>query len=183
MPGILRGILKDNEDGLDDELKANFTRLDAIFERIIRMVEDTQGDENLKKEVDRYERDIARACTRAFLGAVKPESIVIALTQYGLARDLLRAGEGILSLRTGKDGKLFKEVTALLLDAYTAFEKRDAIPPGDIRERYTNILIEWKKKSDEVGYAKIAANGFYISRVLGKPVNDLSMFESDEDHI
>jgi hypothetical protein len=181
-------IIDEQLDGLDDELKANFTRLSAIFELIERIVEETRSGsspdkEKFRKEMDTIEDAIVKACTEVFLGASKPENTVITLAQYGLARDLIRAGEGLLGLENGKDEGLYEEVTGLLVDAYSAFENRDAASSEDIWKRYETFVSKWEKNSMNVGYAKIAANGFYISRILGKPVSDLSMFDMDKDHI
>ena len=136
-----------------------------------------------RKELDGYEDAIVKACTGVFLGVSKPESIVITLAQYGLTRDLIRAGEGLLSLENGKDDGLYEEVTVLLFDAYSAFENRDTAASEEIWKKYETFVSKWEKRVQNVGYAKIAANGFYISRILGKPVSDLSMFEMDKDHI
>ena len=181
-------IIEDHLDELDEELKGNFTRLNAIFEQIKIFVEDVRlgnssNKENFKKKVSEYEDAIVKACTGVFLGTGKPENIVITLAQYGLARDLIRAGEGLLSLENGKDDRLYRDVTGLLFDAYSAFESRDTAASEDIWKRYENVLTEWNEKSHDMGYAKIAANGFYISRILGKPVSDLSMFDMEKDYI
>ncbi len=173
---------------LDGELKANFNQLGAMFEQIKGIVESVKlgtslDEENLRTKVSEYEDAIVKVCTEEFLGADKPENIVIALTQLGLARDLIRVVEGLLSLEGKKDEKLFGEVTGLFFDAYSAFEKRDISASEIIKKKHENFLSEWNEKSLEMGYAKVATNGFYISRILGKPVSDLSIFKMDKDQL
>jgi len=178
------GVLAENYENLDDATKTNFTHLGTIFRLIEKMVQDIgegtpQDKGSIIEELDRYNGTIVRACTGEFLSNGKPEHTAIALTQVGLARDLIRASEGLLSVGNGSDKELYSEATGLLFDAYSAFENRDAAAFQDIKSRYETLTLKWREEQDYVGYAKVAANGFYISRILGKPVPDLSVFEND----
>ncbi|UCF08354.1 MAG: hypothetical protein JSW28_01295 [Thermoplasmata archaeon] len=180
-------ILQQNSGEIDEELKANFSRLSELMAEIKKIADGIESGqaadiEEARNGMAKHETAVSSTCTRKFLGDSRPEEVVIALVQFGLARDMIRAGEGFLSLGEGKEG-FYEQAAGLFFDAYSAFEKRNFAACEALWPRYKSFISEWKEGKRVMGAAKIAANGFYISRILGKTVHDMSMFHVGRDDI
>ncbi|UCE74377.1 MAG: hypothetical protein JSV56_01375 [Methanomassiliicoccales archaeon] len=171
----VREILREVDEKDHDKLTLNFKLLGDIMDEIRKMDRDIKNGELEDKDIykDKIDKVIVEhknSCTNIFLGETDVTNIIAALTQYGLARDLLRAADGLLALDTKADDELYNKATKLLFDAYSAFEKRDMKDSLALGERFQEFNSAWKKETSPWGIAKVAANGFYISRILGKPV-------------
>jgi hypothetical protein len=168
---VLRDIDMSNYELLAD----NFKLLDDIVREIHKIHEDigSQNEIDLdsnSKIIGVLLQKIKRNCTETLLSKTEIKATVVALTQYGITCDLVRANEAILNLKDHKDNPLYSKVVELLFDAYSAFLEKDIEKTKDIQNRHSELLSAWNEDNEPVDIAKIAANGFYISRVLGKPV-------------
>jgi hypothetical protein len=178
----VKEVLEEHSDTLSDAMKSNFKEIETLVEKLKEIAEIkrdgmTLDSGSLRRTLAEHKGTIVRACTDELLNSDKPESIVIALTQYGIARDLARAFEGYLEIGGKTNEEALQEVSLLFFDAYRAFEERDTVSSRKIQERYGGLGRNW---DGNFGYTKIAANGFYISRILGKPVSDLSVIDMNE---
>jgi hypothetical protein len=168
-------VLKEIDEEDQGKLTLNFKILGDIMDEIRKIDSDIKNgkleDKEIYKErIDKVIVELNKSCTNIFLGETDVTNAIVALTQYGLARDLLRARDGLLSLDTKVDAEHYNKATKLLYDAYSAFERRDVKSSLASGERYQEFISAWKKGDSPWGIAKVAANGFYISRILGKPV-------------
>ncbi len=113
-------------------------------------------------------------CTKTILENEEQIPTLVALIQYGLGRDLIRARDGLLSLEIKNLGEHYEMATELFFRAYDAFERRDIKRSRDLEPRYREFISSLELNPSSMGVAKIATNGFYISRILGIPVPDIS---------
>lgn len=167
-----------------EKLQENFMLLSDFVNEIHRLdngLKEGQIKENdeIRHNTDKITAKIKRNCMEYVTSGSDASATIIALTQYGLGRDLIRARDGLLSLDGKIDDQLYSQALKLLYDAYIAFEKRDIKESQAIEDRFLKFISNWKKESLPVGLAKIATNGFYISRVLGKPVPQLTTMENE----
>jgi hypothetical protein len=138
-----------------------------------------EGHDLIKNKTDDITAKIKRNCMEYVTSGSDANATIVALAQYGLGRDLIRARDGLLSLVGKIDDELYSQATKLLYDAYLAFEKSDIKESQAIEDRFQKFISAWKKRSLPWGLAKVAANGFYISRLLGKPVPQLSAMKNE----
>ena len=176
---VIADVLGANDTEPDLKLMDNFKALREIVNEI-RKIDDVLRNGNLDNrkwysdKIDEIVSGVNRCCMENILKNRGIKNTIIALTQYGLGRDLIRARGGFLSLNIESNDGLFERAKELFFDAYGAFEGRDINGSRAISERYRKIISDWDANSSTVGTVKIATNGFYISRILGKPVPQLS---------
>lgn len=167
-------VLKEMDWESYQELFDNFKLVAEIFSIIRKIDEDLRDGKEI--DIDSYKNNtnelanrIHKSCVETQLQNSDVSKTLIALTQCGLVKDLLRARDGLLSLKQKGDSDLYEKATGILFDAYSAFEKRDQEKIKDIKNRYKEFITPAKEKMIPFGLIKVAANGFYISRILGKP--------------
>jgi hypothetical protein len=171
--------LKDHE-----KLQENFKLL-SDFLNEIRKLDDglkegqIKEHDTIKSNTNEITEKIRRNCMQYISSESDADATIIALAQYGLGRDLMRARDGLFSLDGNIDDELYLQATKLLYDAYSAFEKRDLKESQAIEDRFQKFISAWKKGSSLWGIAKVATNGFYISRLLRKPVPQLSTMKNE----
>jgi hypothetical protein len=175
-------ILKQHSVKTGGGLKANYARLDDLLMEIKKVSESQDPEQRSEKTINDIGFEIKQSCSKDFLDNRTPEDSIIALMQYGLVRDMLRAGEGLLGLKKDGIGNPDRALK-IFFDAYSAFMERDLTACSAIWTEYENYISEWKNEKQCAEMAKIATNGFYISRILGKPVHDKNMFGMDENHM
>lgn len=157
-------------------LADNFKALGDIVSEI-RKIDDVLGKGMLKNNDDHKNKTdeilpkVNKACIGTILDPKDSIGTILALTQYGLGRDLIRARDGLLSLEKLENHGIREDAMEILIDAYDTFKGRDAKGSKAIWKRYDEFMSNWEPNPSSVGVAKIAANGFYISRILGKTVN------------
>jgi hypothetical protein len=156
------------------ELLDNFKLLDEIISDIRNIDEDLRDGKEI--DVDTYKgitnelsNKINIGCMECQLENTDITKMIIALAQCGIVKDLLRARDGLLSLKEKGDSDLYEKATGIFFDAYSAFEKRDEEKIKDIEKSYREFISNAKENLIPFGLIKVAANGFYISRILGKP--------------
>jgi ArsR family metal-binding transcriptional regulator len=174
--GITIGeVLKEFDNKGIDRLSGNFGLLTNIvselqkIDKAIRAGNEIQN-ENYTKTTDKYAGKISKTCMEVMRDNSDLSNTIVALAQYGIARDLIRARDGLLSLKENKDMGLYDQAARLLFDGFSSFESRDYEKSEKIQKDYLEFISSIKGKSVPFGLFKVAANGFYISRVLGKPV-------------
>jgi len=108
----------------------------------------------------------------------------IGLILGGVTTDLSRIVDGLKILTSSvKDGfpssthaELFSEATTIARNAYNTFRNLDLKETRGIVTRYEGFRKQWMKTFKEkpqeelIAIEKIAVNGFYISRLLTKPL-------------
>jgi ArsR family metal-binding transcriptional regulator len=171
----LEQILINIDMSNNPHLEENFKLLDDIVFEIHKIHEDILSQNEIDvdsnaKTIGELLKKIKRNCTEHLLSTTEIKSSLVALTQYGITCDLMRANEAILNLKDHKDDPLYEKAVDILFDAYSAFSKKDIEKTNDIQNNYSELLRAWKEDNGPIDIVKIAANGFYISRVLGKPV-------------
>jgi hypothetical protein len=168
-------ILKEIDNKSNNKLSGNFNLLKNIVSELQRIDSDIRDARTINindytRTTDELESKISKSCMEIMRLESDLYDTVIALTQYGIARDLIRARDGLLSLKENKNLSLYDQAAGFLFDAYLAFEKRDLGRSEKVQKDYLEFISKVKGKSVPFGLIKVAANGFYISRVLGKPV-------------
>lgn len=171
-------ILEDVNPSIHEKLIVNFKSLGDIVKEVRKIDDELRKGKVIDKESIRNKTDeiltkINKTCMKSILENEGTRSILIALTQYGLGRDLIRARDGLLSSEMKNDEELYKRAMELLFDGYNAFEIRDVKASKVIGEKYKKFISTYNVNSFSVGVAKIATNGFYISRILGISVPDV----------
>jgi hypothetical protein len=168
-------LLKEHNGGTS--LAQNFERLTSMVGEI-RKIDDALGKDidDYGKKIDDILSKVKKTCIGNILENKDPKSTIVALAQYGLARDLKRVRDSLLSLGEEND-KLREDAMNILFDAYDAFNGRDEKDMKAIWKRYEEYMSKLELNPSTVGAAKIATNGFYISRILGKAV----MMKVDEN--
>jgi hypothetical protein len=175
----IASIMEEMDLKSHEKLQESFMLLSDFVNEIRRLDNELKdGKKNeydaIKNTTDKITEKIKRNCMEYVTSGSDASATIIALTQYGLGRDLIRARDGLLSLDGEIDDELYSQATKLLYDAYLAFEKRDIKESQAIEDRFLKFISTWKKGSLPWGLAKVATNGFYISRLLRKPVPQLS---------
>jgi hypothetical protein len=167
---VLEDIDMNKYPGLFD----NFKLLDEIISDIRKIDEDLKNGKEI--DVDAYmiktnelAKRISRSCMESSLQNDDVSKTLITLTQCGIVKNLLRVRDGLLSLKEKGDSDLYEKATGIFFDAYSAFEKRDQEKIKDIEKRYKEFITPAKDNMIPFGLIKVATNGFYISRILGKP--------------
>jgi phosphate uptake regulator len=107
----------------------------------------------------------------------------IGLILSGVAIDLTRVANGLEIMASSKKAlspklkELFSDAATIATEAYHAFRavdferaKRTADRYTTFRKRWTEAFREMPEKDVLTGIEKIAVNGFYISRLLTKPL-------------
>jgi hypothetical protein len=108
----------------------------------------------------------------------------VGLILSGVAMDLSRIANGLKSLAFLESGfssptftHLLSEATNIVAEAYKSFRKLDFERVGQIISRYERFREQWMEafreipqKDSLIAIEKIAVNGFYISRLLTKPL-------------
>jgi hypothetical protein len=178
--GITIGdILVDIDRHGNEKLSGNFKGLRDIVNEIRKIHDELRkgriiDKQTSKNKIDEIVGKINKLCTKSILENEGQIQTIIALIQYGLGRDLIRAGDGLLSLEIENLGEQYEKATELFFSAYDAFERRDIKGAMDVEPRYKEFISSWDINTTSMGVAKIATNGFYISRILGIPVPDVS---------
>jgi hypothetical protein len=167
-------VLKDIDWENKQELFDNFKLVDEINSVIRNIDEDLRDGKEIdidtyKNKTNELANRIHKSCVETQLKNSDVSKTLITLTQCGLVKDLLRARDGLLSLKEKGDSAPYETATGIFFDAYSAFEKRDQEKIKDIEKRYKEFITPAKENMIPFGLIKVAANGFYISRILGKP--------------
>ncbi len=168
-------LLKEMDEKGNEKLKDNFSLIGNIASELRKIKDDIGGQDNMEKDTyikptEELVARISRNCMEVLRGESDLKETVVALAQYGIARDLIRARDGLLSIEEPGESEMFKKATKILFDAYSSFENRDMEGSKDIQKEYMEFTRTIKEQSVPFGLIKVAANGFYISRILGKPV-------------
>jgi hypothetical protein len=168
-------VLKEMDKRGNEKLSGNFELLKNIVSELQKIDSDIKNSKSIDIEsynntTNEFGGKISKCCMEIMRSGDHLADTVVALTQYGIARDLIRARDGLLTLGDEKDRVLYEKASGFLFDAYSAFEKRDSERSQKIQNDCSQFISEIKGQSVPYGLIKIAANGFYISRVLGKPV-------------
>jgi ArsR family metal-binding transcriptional regulator len=161
-------------------LEKNFELLDEIVGEI-KKIDDTllkDEDQEQKNEeiIEENVKTLKINCTQVILEK-ESNDIIIALAQLGCARDLIRAKDGFVALEKIDADERYKIAKEILFDAYSAFDKRDLKLSQAVKERYEKFKSSFVPDSSSVWTFKIATNGFYISRILGKSVPDVGYLD------
>lgn len=175
-------VLKESENLIDNKLRGNFNALDDITNEIRKIVTELEkghlvDNNGYKNRIDEAVTKINKTCSDTFLENKDITNVLTALTQYGLGRDLVRVRDGFISLDIRTKDERYEHAKELFFDAFEAFEGRDEKASKAVRERYRALTSGWNAQLQSAGIAKIATNGFYISRVLGKTVSDSELLE------
>jgi hypothetical protein len=168
-----------------EELKDNFNEMKKIVDEIRIIYEQLKNGagvdkENCRKNTDEITQKINKSCIQIILKNDNSVDTIVALIQYGLNRDLIRARDGFLRLEQEFAKEQFQFAVQLFFDAWEIFEKKEKDSMLNISQRYEEFLSKWEPNQMEAGIAKIATNGFYISRILGKPVPDKELLNKDK---
>jgi ArsR family metal-binding transcriptional regulator len=168
-------LLKEMDKKDNEKLKDNFSLIGNIASELRKIKNDIGGQDNIEKDTyikptEELVAKISRNCMEVLRGESDLNETVVALAQYGIARDLIRARDGLLSIEGSGESEMFNKATKILFDAYSYFENRDVEGSKGIQNEYMEFRKAIKEQSVPFGLIKVAANGFYISRILGKPV-------------
>jgi ArsR family metal-binding transcriptional regulator len=168
-------LLKEMDQGGNERLKDNFILIRSIASEIKKIKDDIDNknvseQDNYIKPTEEMAAKISRNCMEILRAESHLKETIVALAQYGIARDLIRARDGLLSLNNSGESEMMAKATQILFDAYSSFENRDLEGSRDVQKEYSEFTKVIKEQSVPFGLIKIAANGFYISRILGKPV-------------
>jgi ArsR family metal-binding transcriptional regulator len=155
-------------------LSENFKIIGDIISNIRKIDEYLRNGKEIdaaayKNETEELAKKIGRSCTECQLQDNDISKTLIALIQCGIVKDILRARDGLLSIKVKGDSDLYEKATGIFFDAYSAFENRDQGKIKEIGKRYEEFIAPAKENLIPYGLIKVAANGFYISRILGKP--------------
>ncbi len=168
-------VLKEIDNKGNDKLSGNFDLLNNIVSELQKIDCDIKNSNPMNIEgylnaTNEFAGKISKSCMEIMRLETHLADTVVALAQYGVARDLIRARDGLLNLTEEKDNTLYDQASGFLFDAYSAFEKRNFERSQKIQRDCSLFISDIKGQSIPYGLIKVAANGFYISRVLGKPV-------------
>ena len=107
----------------------------------------------------------------------------IGLILSGVAMDITRMADGLKIVTSSKKAlspnlkELFSEAVTLATEAYHAFKAVNFEKAEHVAERYVKFRKQWMEAFREmsekdvlIGIEKIAINGFYLSRLLIKPL-------------
>lgn len=108
----------------------------------------------------------------------------IGLTLSGVAMDLSRIADGLKSLTSSKSEfsspaftRLLSEATNIAVEAYNSFRTVNFEGARQVASRYEEFMKQWMETFREmpqkdllIAIEKIAVNGFYMSRLITKPL-------------
>ncbi len=127
---------------------------------------------------------VDKLAIRFIVGTSSVHDASIGLILSGVAMDLSRIVDGLKSLTSSKSEfpapiltRLLSEATTIATQAYKSFRTVNFEGARRISSRYKKFRKQWTKTFKEmpqkdllIAIEKIAANGFYISRLLTKPL-------------
>jgi len=133
------------------------------------------------------EEKIIQANKLAIRFIVKTSNVydaAIGLILSGVAMDLSRIVDGLKSLTSSKSEfsspiftSFLSEAINIAIEAYNSFKTIDSEKAKQIAKKYTEFRKQWMETFREmpqkdllIAIEKIAVNGFYISRLLTKPL-------------
>jgi len=167
------------EEGVKQLDEAFETFGEASFEFLKEQVID-------KAALKSIEEKIAQVNKLAIKFIVETQSVydaAIGLMLSGVAMDLTRMVNGLEIVMSSKEmlspnlKELFSEAVRIATEAYHNFRIADFEKAKHLADQYTNFRKQWteafrKMPEKEVltGIEKISVNGFYISRLLVKPL-------------
>jgi hypothetical protein len=168
-------LLKETDKVGKERLTENFTLLGNIASELKKIHDDISNQKKIDEDVyikpiEDMAGKVSKNCMEILRAESELNERLVALIQYGITRDMIRARDGLLSLKDQDNSEIFTRASQLLFDAYSSFEKRDIERSKEIQKQYADFINTIKEQSVPFGLVKVAANGFYISRVLGKPV-------------
>jgi hypothetical protein len=174
----IKNVLMDMDTITQEKLKDNFNLLKGIVSEIREIhkkkgTKDREDKQSIKEKIDEMAFKIQKNCLEIMLENTEGIDTIIALTQYGLVRNLIRARDGFLELDLKGEMKIYDQAAELFFEAYDAFERKDKSDSQAMEKRYREIIASSNRNPTFAQVAKIATNGFYISRILGIPVPDV----------
>lgn len=125
-----------------------------------------------EKKIDEIVKKLNKNCIQEIYTDENGTNAIIALTQYGLGRDMRRVKDGFVNLENENIDELYKIAKDIFFEAYDAFYQLDMKKSVNIGEKYDEFMSSFDPNSKSIWIFKIATNGFYISRILGKPVSE-----------
>lgn len=173
-------VLDGDDSGMNKKLVHNFRTL-SIFVNELRSTDKSirdggKGDmEALRKRNKELVDQINENCVQVLMNDGASNDTILALIQYGLARNLARAGSGLIGLENANTNGLYDQAVNLLFTAFEAFEALNLEDSETIKESYLEFMTQWKKQSSPMELVKIATNGFYIARLLGGTILDIRL--------
>jgi hypothetical protein len=133
-----------------------------------------------QKLIEEYLESANKVAIKFIVKTERKEEAAIGLLLAGIGMDLRRMIEGIEILQRIKnpDRKLLVDVKKIVQGGFDAFEKTDLTKAREVTQDYMKIRRYFKLKKDMsadeknfiIGIEKLASNGFYIARLLPKPM-------------
>jgi len=173
------------------ETKSDFEevvkQLDGAFDFFekasLKFLEEQVFDSSALKVIEDKIAKVNKSAIKFIVETPSVYEAAIGLILSGVAIDLTRITDGLKIVTSSKKllspklKELFSEAVTIATGAYHAFRAVDFEKTKRISERYTTFRKWWTEAFKEMlekdvltGIEKIAVNGFYISRLLTKPL-------------
>ncbi|UCG68402.1 MAG: hypothetical protein JSV09_11385 [Thermoplasmata archaeon] len=171
-------LLKDMDINSHGNLKDNFN----VLNDMVNEIREIHNEERMKEEeyrlgkkekIDEMAFSVQKNCVKTILENGEGIETIIALSQYGLVRNLIRVRDGFLNFDLKGEMKSYEQAAKLFFEAYDAFERKDKDGSQEVGIKYREFIASSNTNPSFAQVAKIATNGFYISRILGIPVPDI----------
>lgn len=163
------------------------TRLDEAFEifreKSLGFLEKQVVNKATLKSIEERIAQVNKSAIKFIVETPSVYDAAIGLILSGVAMDLTRMVNGLEIIMSSKEAlspklkEFFLEAVGIATEAYHDFRVVDFEKAKRIADRYTKFRKRWteafRKMSEKevlAGVEKIAINGFYISRLLVKPL-------------
>jgi len=167
--------------------EAGVKQLDEAFEIFreasLKFLEKQVVDKAALKSIEEKIAQINKSAIKFIVKTPSVYDAAIGLILSGVAMDLTRMTNGLEIVMSSKEAlapqlrEFFLEAVSIATEAYHNFRAVDFEKAKRIADRYTKFRKQWteafrKMPEKEVlaGIEKISVNGFYISRLLAKPI-------------
>jgi hypothetical protein len=155
-----------------------------VFEKTsLKFLEKQIFDSSASKAIEDKIAKVNKSVIKFIVETPSVYDAAIGLILSGVAIDLTRITDGLKIVTSSKKSlspklkELFSEAVTIATEAYHAFRavgfektKRISEQYTMFRKRWTEAFKEMLEKDVLTGIEKIAVNGFYISRLLTKPL-------------
>ena len=162
-------------------------QLDEAFEIFgdvsVKFLEEQINDKTALKSIADRITKVNKSAIKFIVETVSVYDAAIGLILSGVAMDLTRMVNGLESVMSSKEAlspklrEFLSEAVGIATEAYHDFRVVDLEKAKRIADKYTKFRTRWieafrKMPEKEVlaGIEKISVNGFYISRLLVKPL-------------
>jgi hypothetical protein len=167
----------------EEEMKQLDDAFDVFEKASLKFLEKQVSNSSALKAMEDKIAEINKLAIKFIVETPDVYDAAIGLILSGVAMDMTRMADGLKHVTSSKKAlspslkELFSEAVAIATEAYRAFKAVNFEKAEHVAERYVKFRKRWteafrgmSEKDVLIGIEKIAVNGFYLSRLLKKPL-------------